>query len=58
MTEGFGVMPSYAAAGAARGPLGDRGLHPRPPAQPERRLAELPPDVRQAVETGMKRAKP
>ncbi len=36
MTEGYGVMPTYAPQIPVDGPLGDRGLHPRPPVQPER----------------------
>ena len=36
MTNGFGAMPDYAAADPVAGPLGDRRLHPRAAAQPER----------------------
>ncbi len=36
MTNGFGAMYSYAARIESRGPLADRSLHPRSPAERER----------------------
>ena len=36
ITNGFGAMPDYASQIAPQGPLGHRGLHPRPAVEPGR----------------------
>ncbi len=43
MTDGFGVMPTYAPQIPVRGPLGDRRLHPRAAVQPERQAGGAAP---------------
>ena len=53
MTNGFGSMPSYARAGAGRGPLGHHRLHPRAADQPERN--DQRPSARHAREARRRR---
>ena len=42
ITNGYGAMPDYSAPDQAEGPLGDHRLCPRPAAEPERDLEDVP----------------
>jgi len=58
MTEGYGVMPSYAAQVPPEDRWAIAAYIRALQVSQSSHLAELPPDVRQAVETGMKRDTP
>jgi mono/diheme cytochrome c family protein len=58
ITEGFGVMPSYAPQVPPEDRWAIAAYIRALQVSQNSRLAELPPDVRRTVETGMKRDKP